>query len=785
MLKRDLGFFSLLIIIIMISSMPLATFGHVRQASSSNKEQTASPLKFTPAETNLSREVWRSNHIANGNMESWEAAHRPSDFSTDRSRETKAWYATTPEPVNEGSRSLAMQAKAIDAEHPAQLRITKQQWIYWSNPVNTTLKVDYYINQNPNPGTNADAFYLTVTMESIGARYLNYYLSGVPDKTNSSYYAYFIINSTLGSWKTLDRNLTRDFIEAFGQTPTQFDQFNFYLNSVTNDYLQAYIDDVNFLNGTDVKIGGDTNFGNFETTGTGIAWYWIASDPADIVQSSMAHEGSWSANLTAMSSGLRSRATMDTYVKRRLSVLNPDRFTFYWQLNDLQHSSKDVYAYVHVECSNGTNEEFDVYYLLSYGETLPIIGGQGNLLINATGFNETGAWHYFNRSVFEDVRAVNTTTDLIVQKVSLLVYAYEAQGRISVLFDDMAFVAANLNDMSYEDQRDIGSEVLAWGDCHQGDYPEFTVTGDAKTGNKAANLTLTNGESTDMYQELQNMAFNNSTELYLDLNWKLLSFSGQTDEYIMIGVEQDYGGSIGYILANNSPVESVGSFDKYVVVPEANTTDTWLNFQRDLYHDFKTIFNTTINSSITTIYISASTETGGNLTILFDDIYLYTDPAPGLSGVDFTPTAPTQNDIVTVTVVAVDPSLDNVLLHYRVNNGTWTEVSMAEASNNQYTGTIPVQSVGAVIDFYVSANDTYGKVTTALNGTEYYTYTVVQAQTTSTTTTTSTTSGTTPTTSPAATPPDFTMVLIALCVIGVLVVLIIVYFVTQRSKQHD
>lgn len=781
---------SLLLLFIMTFAVPVSLLTGGWQTSITDQTLEQSGTGLAPSETNLTRVTWRNDHIANGNMESWDNPHEPAEFSTSRTIERNGWYATAPEPVNEGLRSFGMRARAIDPAHPSQQRLTKSTWISWSNPANTTLKVDYYIDQNLYP-ENGDAFYLRVTMKTFGSRYLYYYLSGTTSSSNSSSYGYFILDAPVGSWNVLDRNLTADFIEVFGEEPTEFLQFEFFLRSYSETYIRSYIDDLYFMNGTDVIIGGDTNWGNFETTGSGTSWYWYYSDAADVVQSSTAYEGSSSANLTAASPNERgSQSSMYTRIYKRLSPLNPDRLEFQWRLDDVQKLTDTEYAYAQVECSNGTNEEFNVFYMFSYGESQPVIGGSGDLFINATGFNTTGTWHTFNRSVFEDITAVNDTADLIVERIEIVVHTESSESRISLLVDGITFESSILNDMSYEDQGPVGSEVLAWGSSHVGDYPELTVTDDAKTGSKAANLTLRDGQSIEMYQETHNLRFNNQTELYLDVNWKIVSFSNQPDEYITIGVYPDYGHSFGYVIANNSPLESMGPFDTYIIIPEVNMTGTWFNLQRDLYHDYEMLFGTSINDTITEVYVEANTKAGGNLTILFDDFYLYTDPAPELGGLEFTPSTPTETDAVVVTATAYDPSLAEVLLYYRVNNGSWSNVTMSESSGDIFSGSIPAQSAGAIVEFYLSASDTYNKTTTLMNGTDYFSYEVMSATTTTTTTTsttntTTTTSTTNTTTTTTSSPPPLDdMTGIILGALAAAVVIVIVYVVVLRPRQQ-
>lgn len=247
------------------------------------------------------------------------------------------------------------------------------------------------------------------------------------------------------------------------------------------------------------------------------------------------------------------------------------------------------------------------------------------------------AWQFFNRSVFEDVTAVNQTQEIVVMQMELQVYVGEG-GRLSVLFDNMSFVSSVLNDMGYEDQLDVGTPIHAWDGVYEN--PSFLVTDQAYAGEKAANLTIVDGNSYSEGQRISNMPLTEDTETFLDVNWRLEDFSGLDSEFAGVEVYLDDDLSFAYIFANGSDPAGANGFDEYIILPEANTEGSWFNMQRCLSKDYETLFGSAPNTSIAYIYLLAESETGGRIEILFDDFYLYQDPAPDVHSVAHSPGSP-------------------------------------------------------------------------------------------------------------------------------------------------
>ena len=773
-MNSNLKRFALLMALMWLSSSVLLLAGPQTMSleNSDNNQTIDGPDSVMEiSETDLDRVDWSANHAPNPGFELWQNPHQLEDYggSYDRTTEHFGWYASSPWPVNEGARSLGMQARAIDYDHPSEMRVRPAAQSSWLNPVNLSLKFDYYIDENPNPATDFDHFVVHLELRDPSTRNMWYYLTGEETRTNGSN-VYFMLDSPVDTWNTFDRNITEDFFDFYGYYPTEFRVINFYIVSKTNSYIRVFLDDVYLVNGTNVKIGGPVAHGNFETGGTGTYWTWTNRDPADISQSTLRRNGDWSLNMTALSNGNRSDCRVAKNYGTRLTELNPDLLSFWWRIEDLQESSDETYAYLEVECRNETLESFHVWYWLTYGggESAPI-DYDGYQMIDVDGFNSTGSWQFFNRSIFEDITAVNQTQELVVENVELNVHVWEG-GRLSVLFDDMSFVSAALNDMGYEDQLDVGTPIRAWAGNYED--PSFLVTDQAYAGEKAANLTIVDGNSYQESQRINYMPLTEDTETYLDVNWRLEDFSGLDDEFAGVEVYLDEDLAFAYIFANGSDPAAANGFDEYIILPEANTEGSWFNMQRCLSKDYETLFGSAPNTSIVDIYLLAESETGGRIEILFDDFYLYTDPAPDVHSVVHSPSSPEADETVSVAAIAIDPSMDTVSLYYRVDEGTWTNLEMSLSADDSYDAPLPGQPEDSVVEYYITAEDTFRKATTALNGSDYFSYIVVAAATTTTTTTTTETP-----------PPVDIMPWIIGGIVLVVVVVVLVYIFVIRPKQ--
>lgn len=82
---------------------------------------------------------------------------------------------------------------------------------------------------------------------------------------------------------------------------------------------------------------------------------------------------------------------------------------------------------------------------------------------------------------------------------------------------------------------------------------------------------------------------------------------------------------------------------------------------------------------------------------------------PMFQGLSHSPLLPSVNQPVIVSVTPGDSDgIASVTLHYRPNGGGWSMVNMTVGTGGIYSGTIPGQSAGSIMQFYVTAMDTLG-----------------------------------------------------------------------------
>jgi hypothetical protein len=679
---------------------------------------------------------WTSNHILNPGFESWSDPQTPTGWGAGVSGNSYQWFATQPPwHVHQGTYSAGLQCSAPN-HHYAYAFIC--QYTLYASMANLTLRFDWYLDQNLDP--SHDCFYLWLQLtDGSNWLYLRYTLNGTYTTSNTSQVGYFALHDPPHQWNTFSRNVTADFlaIPTFPKPiPPGYQLRNLYVylwaTGTTNNPMCAFVDDMSLKDGTTVVIGSSARNGDFETP----LWNysaWCSSgslDAADARQSSTAHSGTWSLNVTAASVGNSSYAYQYADPYARLTTLNQGWLNFWWRLTYV-NAAVSSRAYVFFYCTNAT-QTFYVYYLLGYGgATAPWSNDSYDLYLTANQFNATGTWVAFHRNLWQDAGAYFHTSELFIGEMYLYVETATAASRISLLVDDTALNSAALNDASYEDQGSVGSEVRGW----NWEDPAFTVTSTAYSGSKAANLTVAGGAVLSMYQGLATRPLNSTRETYLDVMWRLEAYTPNANTYAYVVLNLEDGHSLCYFIAvsaGGQPSNDSGS--AWFNVTGLGTTGAWIAMHRDLAHDYQAVFGSLPNTAIDAVSLCAQAAAGPRLVLLLDDFYLYDDPAPRISNVQRTPGVPGYMEAVQVTATVVDQDLTTRVLHYRLNSTTWQQVAMTPAGGSVYGASIPGQPYGTVVDYYLTANDTWGMLTIALNGGSYWTYTIPPATTTTTTT---------------------------------------------------
>ena len=719
---------TLLVISILLTVIPLAAWNPTNTIVFANSHSLVSPqlnaavssagVSLSTPGPDLGITNWTHNHFENPGLEGWSSPQSPNDWSAYRTGDRYVWFATDPPyNVSEGTYSGAQQARTTTSA---------TGWSYWyqsafgADMQNLTLDFDWLVSLMPD--MNYDYFLVYARLSD--GRYLYYYMAGGLGLTltNTSTSGRYQLFGPIGTWQNFYRNITADYlaIPGFPSTITPgltMSNLYFYLQAGTalNQWLRAFFDDVKLENGSITYIGGTTRNGNLET-GSFNPWYSAGSAAeSHTTQSSTAHTGSFSGNVTGISDGNLSLAQIYQYPRIRISNDNQGSFNCWWRLDQDNVGSSD-YATINFQFYNFT-DYFRIYYVIG-GGPVGFSNSTWDHYFLIDGFNTTGSWQYFERNLWQEVTSVFDTSDAIVDSFFVTALAGTPNSRVELLFDDVKLVARTVSVADFEDQRDIGSLVYGWD--HEYSY-DLTVTDQGYGGGKAANCTLLPFAGFQLDQDLHRRPLNSTRETYLDLMWRIEDF---TEGLIMFYVLFHNGRSLRYVLGT-SYWGSLGnsSNNVYFNVTGSGTSGSWIQLHRDLDHDYEAAFGSLPDVEMQALVFEVS---NGNarLEVLYDDVYIYDDPAPILSNVDQTPISPDHEQPVQIDVDIIEQDLDTPFLIYRIGSGVFNYLIMSHQSGNTYRATIPGQVYDTLVEYFFQANDTWGMVSSLQDGLTYFSYTV-------------------------------------------------------------
>ncbi len=668
---------------------------------------------------------WTANRVQNPGFEQWVTSANPNDWTASSTMDRYRWIATQPTwPVNQGTYSAGIECRgALDDSYATLYQE------FAADMRNLSITFDWYLGQNMFPATDYFRFEVNL-IEGSTIYTLNYYLNGTRGTlTNQTFFANFQVGGLSQQWNTFSRNLTADYlaVPTFPGTigPTlECYRVRFRINAIANiapEFLRVFVDDVYLTNESTTWIGGSTANGDFETGSFSSSTGTSHSDAGYISQSPTSHTGNWSANATILSRGNYSQASLWSYPELRITSFSQSNFQFWWNLDYHQSIGVSI-SYLILGFHNRTHE-MQIYYFIGYtAGFLPWPNTSTSLTFHADNFNTTGSWVYCNRNLWLDAAAYFSTDELFISYFAFMTYTNSAGHHLTVLIDDFTLIGPALNGAGFEDQPAIGDPVRGWTSQN---WSGFTVTGTAYAGIKAANLTLANDADQFIYQYLTGRPLNGTRESYLDLMWRLEDYTQAIGNRAYLEVRLESGHRLFYyfaIVPADLPLNTSSS--AYFTVAGINTMNTWMQMHRDLVHDFAAVFGSLPNTRINVIILNGYTSPSNRLELLMDDLYLYDDPAPRISNINQNIAIPQHNNDVQITADIEDQDLNIPQLHYRLNGGIWQNLSMLFQSGITFKAMIPGQIYSTVVDYYVTANDTWGLTTIGLNGTNYYSYTV-------------------------------------------------------------
>ncbi|MFX1368814.1 MAG: hypothetical protein ACFFAY_09470, partial [Promethearchaeota archaeon] len=295
----------------------------------------------------------------------------------------------------------------------------------------------------------------------------------------------------------------------------------------------------------------------------------------------------------------------------------------------------------------------------------------------------------------------------------------------------------------------------------------MTVTDFAKNGEKAANLTLENDNEVFGEQEMGNIQVHMNTELILDFWVYIDEFNESSEDFVFFQLYFE-DESFAYVIANSTSrfENSIGEEHHFIILQEDIVLDQWINFQLDIVHDYELIVGSLPNTTFYDFEFVAMAGPDSRLSLFFDDLYIYYDPAPEVTNVIHDPPLPMGGDSVIISAEVVDATIDTVVLTFRIDGGSWSDLEMNRESGNTWADDILDLSAGSVVEYSITATDAFGKSTTALNDSGYFQFTVYNS-TTSTTT---------------IPPVDPLAVIVAVVAILAVVVIIVLYMFVYKKR---
>ncbi len=689
-----------------------------------DNQEMAINQNFEISEVDLSRVNLQSEAFENGDVEDWITPHDPADLYTSRTTDRLAWYQfgiTT-----EGIRSLGMRARGTDINHPATARIYLRNWAS-IDAYNLTISLDWRVEQVgcPELGDRIELF-----LPFSDGRNVGYCMAGDIALTNTSTTVYYIIDDSFGTWHKLERNVTNDYIEAFGLEPALLSTFSFYAHSYGPPYTYGYFDDFYLVRNGTVIVGGGVNHGNFEQSGSGLVWYNFnnVGGFGDISSSTDRIEGDFSLNTTVMSptNGYTSISICTAYIYRMVSDDNRDVFTFSWKVTNIELDVDDSYSYMRVSIENAT-DSYNVYYVTAAGgPTIPDLrGGSADIQFNLGNVNETGDWMTLNTSIYEDVQSVREDKNIYISTIQIYTQASTAGAKLTVLYDNMSFISSTFSDRGYENLGPLGSNVPGWYDEYYG-YDCFTVTDFSYSSDQAGNFTVS-----DDYEEWIDKSIddavhiNSENEMVLDITWHMEYNQSSEDFFILYLGIGDY--NFNYIIMNTTTLsdEIISEDDCTFILPETNTESEWINWKIDIAHDYEQSVGEFPNTTLDCIALWGYANVSSSFTVFIDDFYLYEDSAPEITDIFQNPTSPEAGDNTEISVTVKDATALDVTLHHRAGTDNWTNTTMIDAGNNVFEANLTNSPWDVEVEYFVSAADAFNKTDEIMDGASYFTFTAV------------------------------------------------------------
>ena len=544
--------------------------------------------------------------------------------------------------------------------------------------------------------------------------YLSYSSSWKP--TNDSFTAYFLSNWSMGSWQRFSRNVTADYMTRFGTPPANcyvtYTAWQVYSPANPKGLTEVLADDHSLTNRTAYIY---TPNGNFES-GDGNHWAIDDTSPCSVLLTTDHTEGSFAANMSAksvMAGGYGYAGMSQSYsYPRGLYVSQPGTgvLSFDWKYTETYNGGWGQDAYIYIYAQNNTRS-LQVYLMIGTSLDYFSYSNSSSLMyIKASGFGNNGTWQHEAIDLHALFQEYNVSSLVITDYEFEVDISANANSSSNLLLDKFRLLNYPTLDPGFEQFRtwSPSDPVPTWWQTNAG-YPYINRTSFAHSGNWAANITSYGGVPAGLDRG-QYVSIDGS--IYTDFWYQVKSTTSASESVAYIELYFDSGVWIYYLLAATSIYPATNSSDSvYYYVDGFNQTGTWRNLVRNVKADLEAAFAPT-SWVLDTVEMVCYGAVGGTVSVIFDDMNFVVDThPPTINQVLRNPIAPMYHDAVQVTINATDvlSGVAHVYVYYRIGTGSWS-ILTATMSGGLYHASIPTQSYGASVSYYVNATDNLGHV---------------------------------------------------------------------------
>ena len=570
-----------------------------------------------------------------------------------------------------------------------------------------------YIVSNPDLARNGQYYIRAQVWTPSGYRNVVYYMSFRVGYSlgNSSQTVNFALNTTIGYWSHLQRNMTADFESRFGAVQSgsyiyEIDWLTYSPYGSTGP-TEVVVDEVNLYNRTahELLLNGD-----FED-GDGSHWDANYSSPGYVYTTSDCTEGSRPANLTVRAAqanawGYAYMAHWYSY-PQGLYTAEPGSgvVSFDWNYRDTNNGGSGQGAFLEIDVGNQTYSCTVLVFLGQDLDYFPSENYTSTVYVRASGFGSRGTWEHQSTDLGALLRQRNITDVTIEDFMFYIQTSSRANSSATLLLDSFEFRTYPTIDPGFEQDWywSTSSPVTGWWTSGAG-YPYVNRTSFAHTGNWAANVTAYGGAAGGLYRT---QYVEVDASIFTDFWYQLMDTTSASGSIAYIMLYFCSGQTICYLLAASSDYSPTNSSDTvFYYVDGFNQTGTWRNLVRNVKTDLETAFAPTawILDQVS-IYCYGSG--GDRLSVIFDDMNFVSDThAPNFTFVGIDGHEPTYYNEATVRINLTELSPVTTAVYY--NNGSGWVRTLAANMGSYFLAYIPKGPYGTVVHWYANATDSLG-----------------------------------------------------------------------------